>query len=680
MLIAIVLACGATLVARMTAAAPNGQPLAFHVARDGQATNPGTADKPFATLAQARQAIRDWKAAHGGRLPPGGITVWLHEGRHELEEPFVLEPEDSGSDGAPIAYRAMPAKAVVVSGGRILRGWRRLTEPVPGLPSAARGKVWSVDLPAGWDGHSTFRQLWKNGARLPRARWPNQDAEPETAPFRVTDASLPDKKTRTDPIAVAAWRRELPARWQTIEFDAAGLPNDGRLPTDLATGDAELFCINDGRWATMRIPIGEAEDNRLRLKQPAGVLSHYWGGMRLMTAVEGTGFIENALSLLDQPSEWYLDRRVGRVYYLPAEGEDPSAVEIVAPRLEQLLCLRGTPAAPVHHVEIRGIAFAHAEWPLPEVGYRPGLGCWHGTEHTPLVSNPPEPPGSIRRHDEFPEESIPAAIDLTYAEHCRLEGCRVSHVGASGIGLGEGCRHNSVVGCRVFDAGGHGIHVGMPHGPVCAEDFAWQRPEDEPLANEVLHCHVHHTGRMDWGAYGIFNSYAHRTRIAHNLVEQQPYCGMAVCFSWFCFPTGREPFVTVEHNHIHHVMLKLFDGGAIYTKDGVAPGSTIRGNLIHDVGHGDWMCNGLFLDDGSYGFEIADNVISHVRTPIRFNNTTPQKFSWGVNYCGARDETITFVGNGGGAIVLDPQPLPVADAPDALKRQAGPAAPLLTSP
>jgi hypothetical protein len=127
-------------------------------------------------------------------------------------------------------------------------------------------------------------------------------------------------------------------------------------------------------------------------------------------------------------------------------------------------------------------------------------------------------------------------------------------------------------------------------------------------------------------------------------------------------------------------MLKLFDGGAIYTKDGVAPGSTIRGNLIHDVGHGDWMCNGLFLDDGSHGFEIADNVISHVRTPIRFNNTTPQKFSWGVNYCGARDETITFVGNDRGAIALDPQPLPVADAPDALKRQAGPAAPLLTSP
>jgi hypothetical protein len=120
-------------------------------------------------------------------------------------------------------------------------------------------------------------------------------------------------------------------------------------------------------------------------------------------------------------------------------------------------------------------------------------------------------------------------------------------------------------------------------------------------------------------------------------------------------------------------MQKLFDGGAIYTKDGVAPGSTILGNLIHDVGHGDWMCNGLFLDDGSYGFHIADNMISRVAAPIRFNNTSPKKFTWATNYCGAPDETIQFVGHGGGTIGLDPQPLPAADAPAALRGAAGPA-------
>ena len=174
---------------------------------------------------------------------------------------------------------------------------------------------------------------------------------------------------------------------------------------------------------------------------------------------------------------------------------------------------------------------------------------------------------------------------------------------------------------------------------------------------------------------GILNSYANRTRIAHNLVEQQPYCAMAVCFSWFAFPTGRDLEVTVEHNHIHHVLLKLFDGGAIYTKDGVAKSSVIRGNQIHDVGAGDWENNGLFLDDGSYGFHITDNIIYHVGTPVRFNQTSKEKFTWGTNYFGAKDEKIQYIGHGGGTIAFGENPLPVEDAPQALKAKAGPEQP-----
>lgn len=445
-----------------------------------------------------------------------------------------------------------------------------------------------------------------------------------------------------------------------------------RLPEDLGKGYAELFCRNDGRWATMRIPVAGGEGARLRLREPAGLLSYYWGGMRLMSAVDGLGHIQNALSLLEYPGEWYLDRDAGTVYYLPPEGEDPNAREMVAPLLEQLLCLRGTPAVPVRHVAFEGIAFEHAEWPLPAFGFRPCLGCYYGTEHTPLVADVPARPGSLRPRDEFPEYSLPAAVDLMYAENCRIEACRVSKVGATGIGLAEGCRNNRVIGCEVFDAGGHGIHIGMPHGPVCAEDFAWERTGDEPRNNAVLACHVHHAGQMDWGAYGIFNSYADRTRIAHNLVEQQPYCGIAACFSWFCFPTGRDLEVTVEHNHIHHVMLKLFDGGAVYTKDSVATTSLIRGNRIHDVGLGHWECNGLFMDDGSRGFRIEDNIIHNVGTPIRFNQCSKEHFSWGTNYLGARGEAVQTIGHGGGATTLDGDVRSAEDAPRALLQSAGP--------
>ncbi len=664
-----------TLVAILTALllAPLGatQATEFHVATSGNDAGPGTRAQPFATLERARDAVRALKVERGGKLPPDGVTVWLRGGRYELARTFILGPEDSGQDGAPIVYRAHPGETPILSGGRVIGGWRKVPEDPPGLPVAAKGKVWAAEIPAARDGKWPFRQLWKNGRQLTRARWPNE----EIATFRVLDANLPSAETLRDPAAIEQWKRTVRQAWRIVEFrDASAFPG-GSLPADLANGSAELFCRNGGRWATMRIPVAAAEGTRLRLAEPAGLLSHYWGGMRLMSAVDGRGHIENALALLDQPGEWYLDRQAGRVYYLPPVGEDPNACELVAARVEQLVWLRGTSDEPIWHVELRGVAFEHAEWPLPAYGYRPGLGCFYGTEHTPLVANPPVQPGSIRPKDEFPEYSIPAAVDLSYARHCRLESCRVSRVGASGIGLGEGCAQNQVVGCEVFDAGGHGIHVGLPHGPICAEDFAWKRPEDEPQANEVRSCYVHHTAQMDWGAYGILNSYANRTRIAHNLVEQQPYCAMAVCFSWFAFPTGRDLEVTVEHNHIHHVLLKLFDGGAIYTKDGVAKSSVIRGNQIHDVGAGDWENNGLFLDDGSYGFHITDNIIYHVGTPVRFNQTSKEKFTWGTNYFGAKDEKIQYIGHGGGTIAFGENPLPVEDAPQALKAKAGPEQP-----
>ncbi len=250
----------------------------------------------------------------------------------------------------------------------------------------------------------------------------------------------------------------------------------------------------------------------------------------------------------------------------------------------------------------------------------------------PMVGAKGVPAGSIRPRDEYPEYCLPAAVDLIYARKCLLELCRVGHVGASGIGLGEGCRRNRVVGCEVSDAGGHGIHAGLAHGPICGEDFDWKCAEDEPQRNEILNCYVHHTGQMDWGAYGIMSTYCRGTRIAHNLVEQQPYSGICACFSTCAFPTGREEDVAVEYNHVHDVMQKLNDGGGIYTKDGVAKTSVIRGNLVHDVGGCNW---GIYLDDGTYGFHLEDNILYNATMRINdARGVTPECFTWGKNYIG----------------------------------------------
>ena len=577
-------------------------------------------------------------------MPDGGVTVWLRGGRYELSEPFVLGPEDSGMRDRPVVYRAYAKEQPTISGGRVIRGWKKLEVGLTGLLATAKAEVWVAEVPEAADGKWPFRQLWASGKRLTRARWPNNTE----ADFQVLDALPPPPEAMKPGAAQDRWREELKHAWRTVQFQGSDLKDfpGEKPPGDLGDRTGELFAVNGGQWATMRIPIDKVEGTRIVTAEPVGCLAYYWRTMHRLMATANpwrvpsgpVGHIENALSLLDKPGEWYLDTKAGRLYYYPLDGEDPNTQEIVAAKLDQLVCLRGTVETPIEFVHLRGLRLEHAEWLMPEFGYRPLLGCYHGTQLTPLVAHPsavgvPVKPGSIREKDEYPEYCLPAAVDLTHARDCLLELCRVGHVGASGIGLAEGCRRDRVVGCEVFDAGGHAIHVGMAHGPICGEDFAWKRLEDEPRAIEIANCYVHDNGKSDWGAYGIISSYSQETRIAHNLVEQQPYSGIVACMTWFAFPSGRDYKVTIEANHIRHVMRKLHDGGGVYVKDGLARSSTIRGNLIHDIGDDKALeNNAIFLDDNSYGCHLEDNMVNHVKVAVRFNRTSHDKFSWGRNY------------------------------------------------
>ncbi len=621
----------------------------FYISPQGDDDGPGTLQKPFRTLQCAREAVRKLKSDCSGKIPNGGVTVWLRGGRYELSEPFILGPQDSGAKSSPAVYRAYADEQPVISGGRAIRGWKKLAIDVPCLPTTAKGKVWVADVPEATGGKWPFRQLWANGKRLTRARWPN---DTETA-FQVPDALPPPPAAIKPGPARNRWREDLKHAWRTAQFKHEDLKDfpGGKLPGDLGGRIGELFAVNGGQWATMRIPIEKAEGTRVTTAEPMGCLAFYWKTMhRLMAAPNPwrkpsgpVGHVENALSLLDKPGEWFLDAQAGRVYYFPIDGKDPNSQEIVAAKLQRLVCLDGSADTPVEFVELRGLRIEYAEWPMPGFGYRPMLGCYHGTQLTPLIAHPsvgdvPVKPGSIRAKDGHPEFCLPAAVELTYARNCKIELCRIAHVGASGIGLAEGWRRNSIVGCEVADAGGHGIHVGMVHGPICGEDFAWKRPQDEPRANEVSNCYIHDNGKSDWGAYGIISSYSQDTRIAHNLVERQPYSGIVACMTWFAFPSGRNYKFTIEANHIRHVMQKLHDGGGIYVKDGVASSSTICGNLMHNIGDNKALeNNAIFLDDNSYGCRLENNMIKDVKVPVRFNRTSHDKFTWGRNYFAAPD-------------------------------------------
>ncbi|MBM4048567.1 MAG: right-handed parallel beta-helix repeat-containing protein, partial [Planctomycetes bacterium] len=76
--------------------------ITLYVASDGNDSwsgalakpNAAKTDGPVATLVGARNAVRKLKAAGGLKEP---VRVMIRGGMYELKEPFVLEPQDSGT-------------------------------------------------------------------------------------------------------------------------------------------------------------------------------------------------------------------------------------------------------------------------------------------------------------------------------------------------------------------------------------------------------------------------------------------------------------------------------------------------------------------------------------------------------------------------------------------------------
>jgi len=303
------------------------------VAADGSDANPGSADRPFATLERARDEIRKMKA--GGPLPAGGITVEVRGGTYELARPLELTEQDSGSEQAPIVYRARKGATAKIVGGRVVTGWQAVTDSsvLKRWDPAAQGKVFQADLKAlgitdlqGISDARTYQsdpglEVFFQDQPMTLARYPNSgymhiasvvDAggKPQTG-----DATTPEGKFVCDD--------PRPARW---------------------AGEKDVwlhgFWVWD--WADVRIPLAgvDAAARSLSLGPAPGRTFHIRSGRWF--------YAENVLSELDSPGEWYLDREAGVLYFWPPAPL--SAGQVAVSVVRDLIRLND-----VSHVAFRGL-------------------------------------------------------------------------------------------------------------------------------------------------------------------------------------------------------------------------------------------------------------------------------------------------------------------------------------
>jgi hypothetical protein len=349
----------------------------LYVAPDGKDENPGTKDRPVATLLRARDAVRGLQGKS-----PGPVTVYLRAGTHYLAEPLVLTPEDSGTEEAPVAYAAFPDEAPVLSGGCRLR--LKWTEHGNGILRA--------DVPGVKEGRLGFDQLFVNGRRQILARYPNYQPE------AVLNGTAAD-----------AVGPERVKRWSN--------PTTGYVHGLHAHG-----------WGGIHYRIAGVDD---RGNAKLGAES---GNNRRMGLHKQSRFVENIFEELDAPGEWYLDQAQGVLYFMPPQGtgrlED---ARIEAARLRHLIELRGSQQKPVRFVQFRGLTFTHTARTFLETTepllrgdwciYRGGAVLLTGTEDCSI------------RDCFFDAVGGNAVFVNHYARRVEVTGCKITEAGASGVCL-----------------------------------------------------------------------------------------------------------------------------------------------------------------------------------------------------------------------------------------------------
>jgi hypothetical protein len=372
----------------------------FYVATDGSDLSPGTKDKPFATVARARDAVRQLR---GSGPPQEAVTVFLRQGTYFLPETLQLRPQDSGEKGLPVVYTSYPGEKAILSGGR----------PIAGLSESrdsAGGRRWTTALPGVKDGSWYFRQLF------------------------VTPAAAPSYSRRYRPqlgVKLTAGLTYSPAKkgmaHRAAQKDFIFFPGDFRAWENLS--DVEVVALHT--WSSSRLLVEKLDMERCVVEftgYPTFRIGQWWAGGR------NPYYIENVKEALIAPGQWYLDRKTGVFSYLPLPGETLAETRLVAPALARLVAVEGDWAQgkPVHHVVFKDLGFSHNESPLPREGY-----------------------GGAQAQPE-----LPAAIELTGAEGVQFIRSTIAHVGNYGLWLGKGCHGNRVIGCRLTDLAGGGIKVG----------------------------------------------------------------------------------------------------------------------------------------------------------------------------------------------------------------------------
>ncbi|MBK3517519.1 right-handed parallel beta-helix repeat-containing protein [Carboxylicivirga marina] len=556
-----------------------GKALELYVSPTGHDNNKGSKEYPFKTIIGARNHIRTLSNFDRRQ----NITVYLEDGTYQIDETISFALEDSAPDGYTYSYCSAEDAKPKLSSGITISNWRQLNTTVNHLPQNSIKHVWVTDLPSGL---KPFYVLYDGDKRLTRAR---------SKGFQMSQVIF--KKFASRNVAKLEDRPLL----RQIPFPANEIQNWPNL------NDIEVFFC-PVPWCVNFSPLESVdEENKIAW------LKYEANSPPFTTPKDyNPAYIENAIIYLDEPGEWVVDTKQGKIYYWPVNGK-PSD-NIIAPQLMEYIKVEGQinydkeVDKAVKNITFKGLTFKHGnryQWWDDHKGW--------GIQHD---------------WDKFDHAN--ALLRFRGAENCRVEECHFTASGCSAIRLDLHAQNIAIENNLINYVGHMGILL-CGYGPGT---------KDVNKNNRIVNNIIDHCGEVIWHGHAIFVWQSGENYIAHNLIQNCPRKAIGICgvrgpifkegqavdwdeasktLRWNELDSALQspenvtqeallPYLharnnLVEYNEIYRCRTKIGDGAALNVS-GAGTGNQVNSNILIDV-----VGNGLRTDDWQRGTTFANNII-----------------------------------------------------------------------
>lgn len=293
-----------------------------------------------------------------------------------------------------------------------------------------------------------------------------------------------------------------------------------------------------------------------------------------MSVVKGDRYyLENVLTVPLEPGEWAFDAENGWIYYAPQEGETID-MPLYAGVLEHLIFFNGASG-----ITFEGITFTRTNWTIPLYDIEA----------------------------DFPQAGYDAnsAIMVFRSNNIQFVRCVFRDMGSGCIRVDAAAQDIVINQCEFERIGAQALYV---HGlNTMSEDVITQRITFD-------NNHVNGYGQNILNAAAVLIIHARDVNVTHNEIHGGTYTAISAGWVWGSAYNVTDN-IQIINNYIYNVGQRvLSDMGAIYLL-GSQPHTVISGNIIHDVSSADYGGWGIYLDEGSSGILVTNNLVYRCNAP-----------------------------------------------------------------